>query len=108
MNTKEINKAKVQWSDERANEVLTHWFLEKADWLERDRIFWYYRKSLGWDYRRNKRYLRKQDRIFWKKYAGYCGGEIKEYLVNKFQLDGFTKIVHCSDWDNFEIEFKQK
>ena len=54
-----------------------------------------------------KKHLKRKDRRFWKKFNGWCGGEIRGYLLNTFELEGFTKEVDCCDDGRTEIYFKK-
>ena len=45
-----------------------------------------------------KKHLKFKDRRFWKKFNGWYGGELRQYLLNTFELEGFTKeLGRCED-----------
>ena len=99
--------AQVVWSDERANEILSYYVPRKCSWDEENQELYFFDNSYGWSMDRAKKYLKFKDRRFWNKFNGWYGGEIREYLLNTFELEGFTKEVgDCSDgWT--EIYFKK-
>lgn len=93
-----------KWNKERANEILQYYIPRRAEWDEENKEFYFFDNGYGW--RMAKKYLKRRDRRFWKLHEGFCGGEIRNYLINEFELEGFTKEVgNCSDsWT--EIIFK--
>ena len=54
-----------------------------------------------------KKHLKRKDRRFWKKFSGWTGGKIREYLLNTFELEGFSKEIDCCDDGWTEIYFKK-
>lgn len=40
-----------------------------------------------------KRNIKLKDRIFWEKYVCGFGGKIRKYLIEEFELEGFTKEI---------------
>ena len=56
-----------------------------------------------------KQHLKRKDRRFWKVNSGWCGGEIRQYLINEFELDGFTKEVgNCANgWTEIIFTIKE-
>ena len=103
----EINKRlndKQEWNEERANEILSYYIPRRADWDEKEQCFYFFDNGMGWNLSLAKKYLKRKDRRFWKVNTGWWGGKMREYLVEKFQLEGFTKVVGiCDDWT--EITF---
>ena len=53
-----------------------------------------------------KKYLKRKDRRFWNVHSSWNGGNIRSYLIDEFELEGFEKEVgNCYDgWT--EISFK--
>ena len=48
--------------------------------------------------KRHQKKIKRKDRRWWRKYKGFCGGDIRKYLIEKFELEGFEKEVgDCSD-----------
>lgn len=96
--------AHTVWSDERANEILSYYVPRRCSWDEEKQELYFFDNGYGWH---TKKYLKFKDRRFWNKFKGWVGGEIREYLMNTFELEGFTKEVgDCSDgWT--EIYFKK-
>ena len=95
---------KQEWSEERANEILNYYIPRRAEWNEKEQCFYFFDNGMGWSLSLAKKYLKWKDRRFWKVNCGWCGGKMREYLIEKFQLEGFTKEVGiCDDWT--EITF---
>jgi hypothetical protein len=85
------------WSEERANEILNYYIPRRADWDNEDKTFYFFDNGYGWDMCRAKKYLKRKDRRFWKLY-GTTWGKVRRYLIDEFELDGFTKKVgECSE-----------
>ena len=93
-----------KWSEERADEILQYYIPRRAEWVADEKEFYFFDNGYGWGMA--KKYLKRRDRRFWKLYKGFCGGRIRNYLIDKFELEGFTKeVCNCSDgWT--EIIFK--
>lgn len=98
----------TEWSESRANEILNYYIPRCADWDNENKIFYYFNNGYGWSMHFAKKYLKLKDRRFWKLYAGCSGWRIRGYLINNFELDGFTKEVgNC--WEGWtEIIFTMK
>lgn len=99
--------AQVIWNNERANEILSYYVPRRCSWDEENQELYFFDNGYGWQMGSAKKYLKFKDRRFWNKFKGWYGGEIREYLMNIFELEGFTKEVgDCSDgWT--EIYFKK-
>lgn len=99
--------ARTEWSDERANEILNYYIPRASDWNEENQELYFFDNGYGWTIGLAKKYLKFKDRRFWCKFNGMFGGQIREYLMNTFELEGFTKeLGDCSDgWT--EISFKK-
>ena len=99
--------ARIEWSDERANEILSYYVPRTGNWDEETQTFYFFDNGYGWSMCSAKKRLKFKDRRFWNKFRGYGGGEIREYLMNSFELEGFTKeLGDCSDgWTT--ISFKK-
>ena len=95
-----------KWSEERANEILQYYIPRRADWSAEEKEFYFFDNGYGWSMNFAKKYLKRRDRRFWKIHAKFWGGKIQNYLIDKFELEGFTKEVvsDCTDW--VEIIFK--
>ena len=104
----EINKRlndRQAWNEERANEILNYYIPRCSDWDDETQSFYFFDNGLGWNLSLAKKYLKRKDRRFWKVNCAWWGGKMREYLVEKFQLEGFTKEVdRCDDWT--EMTFK--
>lgn len=104
--TKWLNSRQA-WSEERVNEILNYYIPRCAEWDAEGQEFYFFDNGYGWSINYAKRYLKRTDRRFWKVHKGWCGGDIRKYLIKNFELEGFTKEVgDCSDsWT--EITFKK-
>lgn len=86
------------WSEERADEILSYYIPRRAKWDNEDKAFYFFDNGMGWSMSFAKKYLKWKDRRFWDNHRCWCGGKIRSYLINKFELEGFTKeIGECSD-----------
>ena len=93
------------WSEEKANEVLNYYIPRRAEWCEEEKTLYFFDNGYGWSMCSAKKYLKLKDRRWWNVHRGWTGGKIRSYLIDKFELEGFTKEVgECSDgWT--EISF---
>lgn len=98
------------WSEERANEILNYYVPRRASWNNEDKTFYFFDNGYGWDMRFAKKYLKRKDRRFWEVWNGWSGGEIRLYLINHFELEGFTKEVrNCEDgWTEIVFTMKEE
>lgn len=90
------------------DEILQYYIPRRSDWNANKHTFYFFDNGSGWGMAHAKKYLKRKDRRFWKKYSGFYGGEIREYLIKKFELEGFEKeVLNCYDgWTT--LEFKEK
>lgn len=96
--------SRQEWDEERANEILNYYIPRRADWDDKEQCFYFFDNGMGWGIAYAKKFLKRKDRRFWQVNCGWWGGKMREYLVEKFQLEGFTKVVGiCDDWT--EITF---
>lgn len=104
--TKWLN-SRQGWSNERANEILNYYVPRRATWDAEEQEFYFFDNGFGWSLAHAKRYLKRKDRRFWEVHNGFCGGTIRDYLIEEFELEGFTKeVLECSSsWT--EIIFKK-
>ena len=93
-----------KWDVGRAKEILDYYVPRYCEYDKRDEAFYFFDNGYGWDYSLAKKHLKRKDRIFWKRNASY-GGEMRNYLINEYELEGFTKeVVDISD-GRTEINF---
>ena len=96
-----------KWNEERANEILNYYIPRRAEWDKHTEEFYFFDNGFGWSINLAKKYLKRKDRRFWELHNGWCGGRIKDYLKNTFELEGFTKTVLNVDNSWTEIIFKK-
>ena len=98
--------SKCEWSDERAQEILNYYVPRKAEWDAESKSFYFADNGMGWGMKCHKKKLKLRDRRWWNCNRGLCGGKIRAYLIEKFEMEGFEKIVGdtCDGWT--EITFK--
>ena len=96
--------AKQAWSEERAKSILDYYVPRRADWDEEDKIFYFFDNGMGWG-NLAKKYLKRKDRRWWNKYRGFYGGEIRDYLICHYEMDGFSKEVRDTSDGWTEIIF---
>ena len=84
--TKKYLNGRQVWNEERANEILNYYVPRKSDWDEEDKSFYFFDNGYGWGKLAN-RYLKRKDRRFFQvnRY------ELRWYLINNFELEGFEK-----------------
>lgn len=100
-----LNSREV-WSEERANEILNYYIPRRARWNADEKYFYLFDNGYGWNFSSAKKYLKKKDYRFWKVNNGWCGGKIRDYLINNFELEGFTKEIGCCEEGWTEISFE--
>ena len=104
--TKYRNK-RTEWSEARADEILNYYIPRFADWDAEKKTFYFFDNGMGWSPRLANKHLKLKDRYFWRRYAGIWGYKMKDYLVESFQLEGFTKeVLHNGICDNTEVIFR--
>ena len=81
---------KEEWSEERAAEILNYYIPRRSEWDAESKSFYFFDNGMGWNIKLAKKYLKLKDRRFWKVHS-WWGGEMRSFLMNKFELEGFTK-----------------
>lgn len=83
--------ARQEWNEERAQKILNYFIPRVAEWDKEDQLFYFFDNGMGWNYRR--KYINRKDRRFWKIHARSFGSNMRKYLIEKFELEGFTKEI---------------
>lgn len=96
--------ARQVWSEARAHEILSYYVPRKALWCEGDKAFYFFDNGMGWG-KLAKKYLKRKDRRWWNNHCGFCGCKLRDYLINEFELEGFTKKLGSCDDGWTEIIF---
>ena len=95
-----------EWSEERANEILSYYVPRKAEWDAEDKCFYFVDNGMGWGMKSHQKKIKLRDRHWWKKFTSGWGGPVRAYLISKFELEGFEKIVGDTYDSWTEITFK--
>ena len=95
---------RTEWDENRADTILNYYIPRKSEWNGEKNSFYYCKNGFVWSWSFARGYVKLKDKTFWKKYRD----NIRDYLINTFELDGFDKKVgSCEDgWT--EITFKMK
>ena len=94
------------WSEERANEILSYYIPRNSDWDAEDKSFYFFDNGMGWDMRCRQKRVKLKDRRWWKNYTRVWGGKVRDYLIEKFELEGFEKTVGETYDFHTEVTFK--
>lgn len=98
--------SRCEWSDERAQEILNYYVPHKAKWDSENKSFYFVDNGMGWGMKCHQRKLKLRDRRWWNCNRGFCGGKIRTYLIEKFEMEGFEKIINDTYDQWTEITFK--
>lgn len=106
---KKYRRKQIVWSDERATEILNYYIPRRADWDDEEKEFFFFDNGYGWGFQSAKKYLKRKDYAFWKKFGSSSYSEITEFLIKHFELEGFTKeVIYNYYGTDTEIIFKMK
>lgn len=94
--------SKCEWSEERANKILSYYVPRYSKWNAENKSFYLTDNGLGWD----KKKIKMKDRRWWKNNTRGWGGEVRTYLIEKFEMEGFEKIVGDTYDSWTEVTFK--
>lgn len=104
---KSMLDAQTKWSEERVNEILNYYVPRYSSWDEVNQELYFFDNGYGWAISLSKKYLKFKDRRFWRKFNGWNGGKIREYLMDTFELEGFIKKLGDCENGLTEIYFKK-
>ena len=102
---KKLN-SRNHWNNERADEILNYYIPRRAEWDNEEKEFFFFDNGYGWSIGLAKKYLKLKDRRFWKVNGNHPASDLCYYLVEKFELEGFTKEVVDYSYGSTEIIFK--
>lgn len=94
--------SKCKWDEERANKILSYYVPRYSKWNAENKSFYLADNGLGWD----KKKIKMKDRRWWKNNTRGWGGEVRTYLIEKFEMEGFEKIVGDTYDSWTEVTFK--
>lgn len=102
--------SRQKWNEERAKEIFNYFVPRKAEWDAEDKTFYLCFNSYGWSINSAKRNLKWKDRRFWCNHCGFWGGKLRGYLLEEFELEGFTKeLGDCEDgWTQIAFRMIEK
>ena len=95
-----------KWDETRADEILNYYIPRCAKWNNEEKTFYLFDNGYGWWM--HKKYIKLKDRRFWKLHAKHYGGEVRDYLLEHFELEGFTKKIGDYYNGNTEVTFTIK
>lgn len=95
--------AQQAWSAGRSTEILNYYIPRDAEWNEKDQCFYFFDNGMGWGH--NIKKIKRKDRRYWKVNCGWWGGEMRTFLIDTFELEGFTKEIGVCDDGWTEIAF---
>lgn len=98
---------RVKWSEEHVNEILNYYVPRHCSWDEENQELYFFDNGYGWAINLAKKYLKFKDRRFWERFNGWNGGQIRHYLMEVFELEGFTKELGNCENGYTEIYFKK-
>ena len=98
--------SRQEWSEERAQEILSYYVPRMAKWDAEEKCFYFADNGMGWGMKCHQRKLKLRDRRWWNCNRGFWGGKIRTYLIEKFEMEGFEKIVGDTYDQWAEITFK--
>lgn len=88
------NYNRLLWNDKKAEEILNYYIPRVAEWDKEEKAFYMFDNGMGW----REKNIKLKDRKWWKKFARPFGGKVRKYLINDFELEGFSKEVRdCSN-----------
>ena len=61
--------SKLEWSEERANEILNYYIPRKAKWSVEDKTFYFADNGMGWGMGYNQKKIKLRDRRWWRRYS---------------------------------------
>lgn len=94
--------SKCKWDEERANKILSYYVPRYSKWDAENKSFYLADNGLGWDEKK----IKMKDRRWWKNNTRIWGGEVRTYLIEKFEMEGFEKIVGDTYDGWTEVTFK--
>ena len=98
--TNYLNSKQI-WNEERANDILNYYVPRYCEWDNDKKEFYFFDNGNGWKMYFAKKILKRKDRRFWK-----CNTPlIRRYLIDIFELEGFSKRILTDNWDWTEIIF---
>ena len=97
--------SKEAWNEERANEILNYFIPRRAEWDEKGQCFYFFDNGMGWGIAYAKKFLKRKDRRFWEVNCCWWGGKMRTFMIDKFELEGFTKELGVCDEGWTEITF---
>lgn len=99
-----IIDARQTWDKQRAAEILSYYIPRVATWDEEKKEFYFFDNGMGWRMKHLIKKIKMKDRRFWK-VNGNWYGKIVRYLIDEFELEGFTKEIGDCEAGRTELTF---
>jgi len=83
--------SKCEWNEERAKEILDYYVPRVSSWNAEEQTFYFFDNGMGWTCCIKK--IKIKDRRWWKLNTYGFGGDVRKYLINDYELEGFSKVL---------------
>lgn len=91
----------MTWNEEKAKKVLDKMLPRILEWNKEENHYWCHIRKYGWWY------SQKRIPFYYKKWTNKFSYELKKYLIEKYELEYYTKEV-LDDYDWYLIIFTEK
>lgn len=81
------------WNEKKANRILNYYIPRVSQWVAKDKALYFQDRGDGWSNHYILECIKRRHRRFWKCNIVQFGGNIRKYLIDKFELEGFEKKV---------------
>lgn len=99
--------SKCEWNEERAKEILDYYVPRVSSWNAEEQTFYFFDNGMGWEMKLRHKQIKPKDRRWWKVNTFYYGGKVRKYLIDNYELEGFSKTVGDTTDGYTDISFKK-
>lgn len=98
---------RLEWSEERANEILSYYIPRKCEWNAEDKTFYFADNGMDGGMKYHLKKIKMKDKAWWVKYSCGWDSKVGTHLIEKFELEGFIKEVSDTYYDCWtEVYFR--